>query len=74
MLYSFMIWQTLWCDAEIRWYAATGASAPTQSFRTQLVSQLPDQALILRGALNGEPDYLWVTDGARILEASPFCP
>lgn len=70
MLYSFTIWQTLWCDAEIRWYPATGASAPTQSFRTQIVIQLPDQALILRGPLSGEPDYLWVTDGARIFEAN----
>jgi hypothetical protein len=69
ILLSHTTWQSLWLEAEITEYPPEGSDLLVQFSRLQALVRQPAEALILRGALAGDPTSLWVSDGLGILEA-----
>ena len=68
MLNSHQYWQSLFVDALLMDYAGGSAPDPLQTTRTQIWIRQPDQALVISGAADGVPTYIWVSDGTYYQE------
>ncbi len=69
MLHSHESWHSIWVEVEVTEVPPEGSDMLVRLRRVQIAVRQPAQVLVLRGPQDGEPDYLYVSDGARFLEA-----
>jgi hypothetical protein len=69
MLHSHESWQSIWVDVEVTEVPPEGSDMLVRLRRVQIAVRQPAEVFVLRGPRDGEPDYLYISDGARFLEA-----
>ena len=65
MLYSYTNWKSIKVEGLSSSYIENEA---TQIYRQQLWIVLPTKARILSGGQNGNPNYIWISDGENIFD------
>jgi hypothetical protein len=69
MLHSHESWHSIWVEVEVTEVPPEGSDMLVRLRRVQIAVRQPAEVLVLRGPQDGEPDYFYVSDGARFLEA-----
>ena len=69
MLQSHNNWHSIWVELEVTEFPPEGSDLLVRYSRFQVWVRQPAEVLLLRGPVDGDPDYLFVSDGARYLEA-----
>lgn len=69
MLHSQDYWHSMWMELEVTEYPPEGSDLLVRFLRLQAWIRQPAEVLLLRGPIDGDPDYMLVSDGARYLEA-----
>ena len=69
MLFSHTRWHSLWADVTVIQYAGDGSNTPVQQERFQIWVAQPLQARLLRGPLDGVPQWQWISDGSNYRES-----
>lgn len=71
LLYSHANWQTLWVDGVVTWNAPAGSDAPPQAYRQQVWVDQPNfRFRYVNGNVDGDPDFIRVSDGQNVLETN----
>ena len=71
ILRSHTFWDSLWADGQIVMYPPDGSDGPPQSQRVQVWIVQPAKARILSGAVDGDPGYLFISDGKQLRTGEP---
>ncbi len=66
MLISHTLWHSLWVDGIVANYPGNISIEGTQSSRTQVWITQPAQVRVLTGPPDGNPSYLWISDGEKL--------
>ena len=69
MLHSHENWRSIWVELEVTEFPPEGSDLLVRFRRLQVWVRQPGDVLLLRGPVDGDPDYLFLLYGTRYLEA-----